>query len=73
MARIMVAVVRPLRSNQTSEYFGPRIWKTGCAIAENNCKCLEPSSVRYFFSALGAKMVWYHLAKNYEGVCAVLG
>lgn len=35
IAMIMVAVVRPLRSNHFSEYMGPRTWKMGCAIAEN--------------------------------------
>lgn len=36
MDMIIVAVVRPLRSNQTSEYFGAKTWYTGCAIAEKN-------------------------------------
>lgn len=35
IAMIMVAVVRPLRSNHFSEYMGPRTWKMGCAIPEN--------------------------------------
>jgi hypothetical protein len=33
MARIAVAVVRPLRSNQVSEYLGHRTWYIGCAMA----------------------------------------
>lgn len=29
---IIVAVVRPFKSNHFSEYIGPKTWKIGCAI-----------------------------------------
>lgn len=36
IAIIMVAVVRPWRSNHVSEYLGPRTWKMGCEIEAIN-------------------------------------
>jgi hypothetical protein len=35
MEIIIVAVVRPFRSNHRSEYFGAKIWNTGCETAES--------------------------------------
>lgn len=37
-AMIIVAVVRPLRSNHVSLYMGPRTWNMGWAIAAKNCR-----------------------------------
>ncbi len=35
MEMIIVAVVRPFKSNHLSEYFGAKIWYTGCGNPES--------------------------------------
>jgi hypothetical protein len=67
MARIAVAVVRPLRSNQVSEYLGHRTWYIGCAMA---AKTFLDRWINGWLERVERKR---YLADNEKGIRAIDG